>query len=338
MAMGETIYVNNVREQLLAGRERLSDVLADNESEQMLRLLNEVDSALHRIDHGVFGICEICRDAVEEGQLLENPLARVCLECLTPKQQRALEYDLELAAQIQKGLLPPADVAIAGWEISYHYQPAGMVSGDYCDVIKDDGHLNFIMADVSGKGVAAAMLASNLRAVFRSLIPLRLPVQELMVRANRLFHESALPHQYATLVFGRTSDAGELELANAGHLPVLLAGKSGVTAFESNCKPLGFFSDDKVDVVRTVLSPGDTVVLYTDGVSEASNRAGEEYGVDALRKLIAEQGQVCCPVELVKACKQRLAAFRGAEERADDETLLAVQYMPGATQSKAAMV
>ena len=77
---------------------------------------------------------------------------------------------------------------------------------------------------------------------------------------------------------------GELELANAGHLPVLLAGKSGVTTFESNCKPLGFFSDDKVHVVRTVMSPGDTVILYTDGVSEASNADGEEYGVEALAK------------------------------------------------------
>ena len=187
MATGETTYVNSVREQLLAGRERLSDVLAGHESEQMLRLLAEVDSALHRIEHGSFGVCEMCAGVVPSEELMENPLARVCLECLTPKQQRALEYDLELAAQIQKGLLPPADVAIAGWEISYLYQPAGMVSGDYCDVIKDDGHLNFIMADVSGKGVAAAMLASNLRAVFRSLIPLRLPVEELMVRANRLF-------------------------------------------------------------------------------------------------------------------------------------------------------
>jgi sigma-B regulation protein RsbU (phosphoserine phosphatase) len=328
MAMGETIYANTVREQLLAGRERLSDVLAGNESEQMLRLLAEVDSALHRIEHGAFGVCEVCQGTVPAGDLLENPLLRVCLDCLTPKQQRALEYDLELAAQIQKGLLPPADLAIAGWEISYHYQPAGMVSGDYCDVIKDDGHLNFIMADVSGKGVAAAMLASNLRAVFRSLIPLHLSVEELMVRANRLFHESALPNQYATLVFGRTSSQGELELANAGHLPVLLAGKSGVTTFESNCKPLGFFSDEKVDVVRAVLSPGDTVVLYTDGVSEASNADGEEYGVEALQKLVAEQHPTCCPAALVQACKQRLAAFRGTVERADDETLLAVQYAP----------
>jgi phosphoserine phosphatase RsbU/P len=149
-----------------------------------------------------------------------------------------------------------------------------------------------------------------------------------MVRANRLFHESALPNQYATLVFGRTSHNGELELANAGHLPVLLASKFGVTTFESNCKPLGFFSDEKVDVVRAVMSPGDTVVLYTDGVSEASNAEGEEYGVEALQKLIAEQYPACCPSKLVKDCKQSLTAFRGAAERADDETLLAIQYAP----------
>ena len=328
MAIGETVYVNSVREQLLAGRARLSDVLAANESDQMLRLLNEVDSALHRIEHGQFGVCEVCAGEVPSEQLADNPLLRVCLDCLTPKQQRALEYDLELAAQIQKGLLPPQDLAVAGWEISYHYQPAGMVSGDYCDVIKDNGHLNFILADVSGKGVAAAMLASNLRAVFRSLIPLRLSIEDLMVRANRLFHESALPNQYATLVFGRTSNHGELELANAGHLPVLLSSKSGVATFESNCKPLGFFSDDKVEIVRAGMSPGDTVVLYSDGVSEASNPDGEEYGIEALRKLIAEQHPTCCPSKLVQACKQRLTAFRGAMERADDETLLAIQYAP----------
>ncbi|HME33248.1 MAG TPA: SpoIIE family protein phosphatase, partial [Terriglobales bacterium] len=329
MAIGETVYVNSVREQLLAGRARLADVLADNESEQVLRLLEEVDSALHRIDHGTFGVCEVCLGTVEPGRLLENPLARVCLDCLTPKQQRALEYDLELAAQIQKGLLPPQDLVISGWDISYHYQPAGMVGGDYCDVIKEDGHLHFIMADVSGKGVAAAMLASNLRAVFHSLIPLRLPVAELMVRANRLFHESALANQYATLVFGRVSNRGELELANAGHLPVLLAGKSGVRTFESNCKPLGFFSDDRVEVVKARMSPGDTVVLYTDGISEAENDGGEEFGMDRLRTLIEEQ-RLCCPVDLVSACRKQVAAFRGAAERFDDETLLAIQYAPAA--------
>jgi len=336
MAIGEAVYLNNVREQLLAGRARLSDVLGESDSDHVLRLLEEVDSALHRIEHGQFGICEICAGTVEDDRLAENPLARVCLDCMTPKQQRALEYDLELAAQIQKGLLPPQDMTFPGWDISYHYQPAGMVSGDYCDVIRDNGHLNFIMADVSGKGVAAAMLASNLRAVFRSLIPLRLPIEELMLKADRLFRDSALPNQYATLVFGRAGNDGALELANAGHLPVLLAGKSGVATFDSNCKPLGFFSDANVKIVRTNMSAGDTVVLYTDGISEAANAAGDEYGLDGLRGLIGEYLPACCPTTLVKACKERLAAFRGGAERADDETLLAVQYSPGAGKGGAA--
>src|SRR5580704_8168907 len=223
MAIGDTTYVDGVREQLLAGRARLTDVLGQSQSEQMVRLLEEVDSALERIDHGNFGVCEICQGTVEDERLRENPLVRVCLDCLTPKQQRALEYDLELAAQIQKGLLPAADFSLAGWDISYHYQPAGVVGGDYCDLIAGkDGELYFVMADVSGKGVAAAMLSSNLRAVFRSLIPIGLGTAELVTRANQLFRQSTLPNQYATLVCGKTSACGDLEIVNAGHLPALL--------------------------------------------------------------------------------------------------------------------
>jgi sigma-B regulation protein RsbU (phosphoserine phosphatase) len=329
MAIGEMAYVNSVREQLLAGRARLSEVLGARESERMLNLLEEVDSALHRIDHGQFGVCEVCLGTVEDDRLRENPLARVCLDCLTPKQQRALEYDLELAAQIQKGLLPSADCVFEGWEIAHYYQPASMVSGDYCDVIRENGHLYFIMADVSGKGVAAAMLASNLRAVFRSLIPLGLSIEEFMVRANRLFRESALPSQYATTVFGRTSAKGELELVNVGHPPVLLATNGNIERFESKCRPLGIWIDDEVCVTRGQMSPGDTLVLYTDGIPEAANDRDEEYGVEAVAKLIAEQRH-CCPSTLVDAVKQNLAAFRGRAERADDETLLAIQYVPRA--------
>ncbi len=327
MAIGETVYVNSVREQLLAGRARLSDVLGENESERMLHLLAEVDSALHRIDHGSFGVCEICQGTVEDERLLENPLARVCLDCLTPKQQRALEYDLELAAQIQKGLLPASDLAFAGWDIAYHYQPAGVVSGDYCDVIREGGHLYFILADVSGKGVAAAMLASNLRAVFRSLIPLGLTVEEFMVRANRLFRESALPSQYATTVFGRISDGGEVELVNVGHPPVLLAGHSGIRRFESTCRPLGIFADDIICTTKFQMSPHDTLVLYSDGVSEAANHRGEEYGVEAVAQLLG-QFETRCPSQLVKTLRRDITDFRAGAERADDETLLAIQYAP----------
>jgi sigma-B regulation protein RsbU (phosphoserine phosphatase) len=330
MAIGETVYVNSVREQLLAGRTRLTEVLNDSESDQMLRLLEEVDSALHRIDHGSYGVCEICQGTVEDERLRDNPLARVCLDCLTPKQQRALEYDLELAAEIQKGLLPACDVAFAGWETCYHYQPAGVVSGDYCDLIKgNNGELYFVMADVSGKGVAAAMLSSNLRAVFRSLIPVGLGTAELVTRANQLFRQSTLPNQYATLVCGKTSACGDLEIVNAGHLPALLAGAWGSKVFESTSQPLGVFDGQQFSAAKAQLAPGDTLVLYTDGISEAENDGGDEYGVERLQRVV-EQYCPGCPVDLVDACKRHLGQFRGRRERFDDETLLAIQYAPAA--------
>lgn len=334
MAIGETAYVNSVREQLLAGRVRLTEVVGETESEHMLQLLEEVDSALHRIDHGNFGVCEICQGMVDDEVIRENPLARVCLDCLTPKQQRALEYDLELAAQIQKGLLPPCDVAFAGWDISYHYQPAGVVGGDYCDLIEDgNGGLYFVLADVSGKGVAAAMLSSNLRAVFRSLVTVGLPTAELMTRANRLFRQSALPAQFATLVCGKATQSGEIEIVNAGHLPALLAGERGITLLESTSQPLGMFDDQKFTSAKARLHSGDTLVLYTDGVSEAENDGGDEYGIERLQKVIG-QYRAGCTVKLIDACKQQLDQFRGRRERFDDETLLAIQYAPGSGQNR----
>ncbi len=328
MAIGDTTYVDGVREQLLAGRARLTDVLGQSRSEQMVRLLEEVDSALARIDHGTFGICEDCHDTVEPERLRDNPLVRVCLGCLTPKQQRALEYDLELAGEIQKGLLPPCNIGVVGWDVCYHYQPAGVVSGDYCDLIEgQNGELYFVMADVSGKGVAAAMLSSNLRAVFRSLIPIGLPTDELMGRANRLFRQSTLPTQYATVVCGKAMVGGELEIINAGHLPVMLASGSGVTVFESTSQPLGIFDDQQFTPIRQTLRSGDTLVLYTDGISEAEGDGGAEYGVERLRQLVENHCSGCAE-NLIDACTKHLREFRGSRERFDDEALLAIQYAP----------
>lgn len=330
MAIGDATYVDGVREQLLAGRARLTDVLGQSHSEQMVRLLEEVDSALHRIEHGSFGVCELCQGTVEEDRLRDNPLARVCLDCLTPKQMRALEYDLELAGEIQKGLLPPCDIGVAGWDVCYHYQPAGVVSGDYCDLIEGrNGELYFVMADVSGKGVAAAMLSANLRAVFRSLIPMGLTMDELMSRANLLFRQSVLPTQYATVVCGKATLGGEIEIINAGHLPVLLASASGITVFESTSQPLGIFADQKFTAAKQSLGAGDTVVLYTDGISEAEDDGGSEYGIERLRQVVDAHCSGRAE-SLIAACRKNLEQFRGGRERFDDETLLAIQYAPAA--------
>ena len=140
-----------------------------------------------------------------------------------PAQQRALEYDLGFGRPHPQWPFAAFEPSIPGWLVAYHYQPAGVIGGDYCDVVSDGkGGAYFLIADVAGKGVAAAMLTANLRAVFRALIPLGLSVEQLLTHANRLFCEGKLPMQYATLVFGHSSANGKLQLVNAGHLPALL--------------------------------------------------------------------------------------------------------------------
>src|SRR5271169_1166736 len=328
MAIAETPFIGQAREQLLDRRARLEDVLSRNESEQMQRLLNDVDHALESLNIGKYGLCEVCHETIEAGRLLNDPTISVCLGCLSPAQQRSLEHDLELAAQIQRGLLPPPNVEIAGWDVAYHYRPAGVVSGDYCDLIgSGDGGLHFLIADVSGKGIAAALLSTNLRAVFRALIPLGLSMENMLAQASRLFCESTLPTQYATLVAGRVSAGGELEIVNAGHMPVLLIGDRGTKVFESTDLPFGMFCDQHYTASKARLDPGDTLVLYTDGISEAQNHVGEEYGVSAIRSLI-EAGDRRCPEDLVRTCRDHIDGFRAGQERADDETLLAIQYLP----------
>ena len=328
MATVETTYLQSAREQLLARLSRLEGALQQHPNEQLTELISQVDAALERIDTGHYGECTVCHESVEAERLMIDPLVSICLGCLSPAQRRALESDLELAAQIQRGLLPQPDLTIPGWQVAYHYRPAGVVSGDYCDVIPaSDGGLVFLLADVAGKGIAAAMQSANLRAVFRALVPLGLGMEQMMAQASRLFCESTLAAQYATVVAGRVSAAGELEVVNAGHLPVLLAGESGCKAFESTDLPLGMFRDQHFTVAKSRLLAGDMLVLYTDGISEAENQRGDEYGVQSLQSLIDGQDNPC-PELLVRACREHIDDFRAGRERADDETLLAIQYQP----------
>src|SRR5438105_2951825 len=128
------IIDNFVQRQLLERRHRLTHAVEESGHTGYLnRLLQEVDAALARMDDGSYGICEYCHESIEGDRLIADPLVRFCLDHLTKGQKSALEQDLQLAASIQRGLLPKPDLACGGWRISYHYQPAGLVSGDYCD-------------------------------------------------------------------------------------------------------------------------------------------------------------------------------------------------------------
>src|SRR5882757_2864887 len=194
-----------IREQLLDRRHKLEHAVRYHDVPDGLQsLLAEVDSALERIDDGCYGICESCHDTIECDRLIADPLVRFCLDHLTSKEKSALEQDLQLAKRVQTGLLPKHNFEGHGWQICYHYEPAGLVSGDYCDVIDaGENGVYFMVGDVSGKGVAASMLMAHLHAMFRSLIAVEMSLKCMLEHASRVFAGSTLPNQYATLVCGR---------------------------------------------------------------------------------------------------------------------------------------
>ncbi|HEV7475069.1 MAG TPA: SpoIIE family protein phosphatase [Pyrinomonadaceae bacterium] len=315
-----------LREQLIDRRQRLETAAsAFHRPAELTQLLKEVDAALHRMDLGTYGLCEVCHDPVEPERLLADPLTRFCLGDLTPREQRALEEDLELASQIQTGLLPPPTQQIDGWEVSYHYEPAGAVSGDYCDLIKgEDQSLHFALGDVSGKGVAASMLMAHLNAMFRTLISINLPLEQMVERASRVFCESTLPTQYATLVCGRATTSGDVEVCNAGHLPPLLIQKGEVTSIAATGLPVGVFSTETFSVNRIHMSKGDTLFLYTDGLSESLDSAGNEYGADRLSQLLNDNHELATD-SIITLCRRELRTFAEGRIPRDDLTLMAIK-------------
>ena len=325
----ESTAVPLLRDQLLDRRRQLEAAAPSQVPDaEVARLIDEVDAALRRMDLGTFGICETCADSIEPDRLLANPLLRFCLDHLTTREQRALEQDLELAARIQRGLLPPVGTHLDGWETAYLYQPAGPVSGDYCDLIRGGGgDAYIIVGDVAGKGVAAAMLMSHLSALLRTLISVGLPLGQLLERASRVFCESTLPTHYATLVCARASETGEMEVANAGHPPPLVVRADGaIERIDATGLPVGMFSSESFSSTTVRLAPGETLLLYTDGLLEAEDARGEQYGIARLCALAASAGALGAR-ELVDRCGRDLASFRDPRGSRDDLTNLAVRRL-----------
>ena len=315
-----------MREQLAQRRERVASAISTAGAHpQLTALLREVDAALERFESGTYGLCEVCHDTVEADRLIANPLERFCIDHLNEDERRALEDDLTLASQIQRGLLPAHNLCFDGWHFDYGYEPAGLVSGDYIDVIQTgEGDHYFILGDVSGKGVAASMLMAKLHAVFRSLIPLGLGVDRLTERASRLFGESTLPGQYATLICGRASKDGEISICNAGHPPALLSRGEQIESIRATGLPLAMFPHEKFSVQSLKLNAGDTLLLYTDGVPDALNSKDEEYGVSRLIE-IAKTSRSLPASEMIASCMSDISTFRHGSRRFDDISMMTIQ-------------
>jgi len=316
-----------IREQLEKRKQELTEAMAAECAESCGELLGEVNAAIVRMDEGTFGICEVCHDTIERERLIADPLVKLCLDHLSGEEARALERDLELASRVQRGLLPQPDVHHLDWHVHYQYQPAGMVSGDYCDVIvpqNGEGQLIFLLGDVAGKGVAASLLMTHLHAMFRSLSGLGLDLAKLIETANRVFCESTFAGQYATLICGQAGEDGVVELTSAGHYPALHISGGGAAEVGAAGVPLGMFSKSTYSVSRVRLAPGDSLLLYTDGISEAAGPDGKEFGVAQITRLAAER-HGWAPRKLVGSFLDDVRAYVTSGRQADDQTLMAIR-------------
>ncbi len=324
----DAILENNFRGHLLDRRKRLEDAVnLKSSNDYLLHLLKEVNSALERMDKGTYGICEVCHDPIEEDRLLVDPLIRVCLGDLDHHQQKSLEMDLELASKMQNALLPKKDLDSGDWEIKYTYLPAGPVSGDYCDIINlKNGELLFVLADVTGKGVAASLLMTQIHAIFHSLSAFEIPLEKLLEQVNRLICESTAYSHFATLVGGKLHKNGEIEIVNAGHcLPIVLK-KYDIINIDSSTVPLGIFCNMEYQVQKLKLGSGESLILYSDGLSEARGETEEEYGEKRIMDFV-QKNYNTSPQNLIDSLINDVNEFTGGSKLLDDLTIMAIKKL-----------
>src|SRR5712664_502616 len=206
------------------------------------------------------------------------------------RQRDDLLKDVGLAAQVQRLFLPLGKPAIAGLEISGMMEPARGVGGDYYNYIPINAHTSqIVIADVSGKGVPAALLMSATAAAMQLEASQDRNMLEQVRRLNTGIHSVSGGEHYVTLLLAEIdTQKRALRYVNCGHNPALLfqAQTGTVTRLNSSCAPIGMFQEELCEVASVDLTAGDVLVLYTDGVTEAENQLGEEFGSERLSALM----------------------------------------------------
>jgi len=234
------------------------------------------------------------------------------------------EQELKRAREIQQSLLPKDIPQLAGFEIAAAWNPALAVSGDYFDVFKlGDHRLGVCIADVAGKGVAAALLMANVQAAVRAFADESERPAALCSKVNQLLCGNIAPGRFVTLIYGvLDSEEQTFEYCNAGHLcPIFVsAGKS--RTLDGGGAVLGVFSSWQYEQVQVELQPGDRILLFTDGISEASDEEDVEFGESQLAN-VAQSNSSGNAAELNAAIMSEVDAFCGSRFH-DDATLLVI--------------
>jgi sigma-B regulation protein RsbU (phosphoserine phosphatase) len=237
-----------------------------------------------------------------------------------------LKGDLEIAREIQFGLVPSKPFQQDGVTIHCHMRPANTVGGDYYDIIEmENRNIAVVMGDVAGKGMPAALLMALLQGSLRTLIAAGLRGPELFTKLNAYLYATIPTYSLVTLFHGElNTTTGEFRYVNAGHnAPFLLHGDQTLERLDSTSIALGLFRDSPFEEQQNRLGPGDHLLLFTDGISEAFNTQGMEYGEDRLGELMKAHSGLP-QTRLIQALVSDVLAFCGDARPVDDMTLMSI--------------
>jgi len=272
------------------------------------------------------------KDDLEVLMLLASQVAIIIEKVMLHDQlieKKRLETQLEVARQVQLELLPPRDPELAGFDISAYNFPTEEVSGDYYDWVRIyDDQIGVVIADVSGKGVPAALLMAFLRASLRAATHIGYAPHISMSKVNYLLWESIERNQFVTAFYGILDATNRtLAYANAGHNPPLLIDAEGKARFdERGGVPLGMFRDTRYYEHYLTLAPGEILVLYTDGVTEAANPTGEEYGLKRLIEAVKKNRDLAAR-ELIDSIEQDVIKWTDGLGATDDVTFFIIKAL-----------
>ncbi len=252
-------------------------------------------------------------------------LYRVRLELQASRHQLARkEAELNFAREVQRALFP-RHLPSEGLEFSAICIPARGISGDYYDVMQlPDGRLIFAIADISGKGISAAIIMANLQAVLRTLAQSSQTPCEVCSRLNRHLHQVTDDSKFATFFYAEFDPSRRrLSYINAGHLLPILAGSCRGQQLDKGGMPLGMFPEAQFETGTVEMLPGDIVVLYSDGITEATSAIGDEFGEQRLAALIEAHAKK--PLAAIQRLVLDAVSSWSGKELEDDMTLLIVR-------------
>lgn len=335
----DTSVFQNIRASLLEQRQNLTNWLSTAPTrEKQVRLgprdeqdvqdhLRVLDTAIEKTADQTLGLCKVCNNYVEPDRLVVDYTCCVCLDHLSAEEKDRLQFEMELSARVQQALLPQQVPEIPGLEMAAFSRPADFVGGDYFDFLRfSDGAHGLVIGDVAGHGMSASLLMASLQATLRTLAPDYGAPAQVARRLNLLFSHNIHMTSFVTLFLARfDSQTCDLSYCNAGHNPPLLLTRSYGKELLSWLRPtgaaIGLVEEFEFEAETVNLAPGDLLLLYTDGVTEAMDPQGREFGKDRLAELV-RYGSHWSAQELVWNLRQRLEEFTQGQPLADDTTLI----------------